>query len=397
MDEGDVIIDISSDEENLEDESFDITEEWLKELLESVDVELLEDLDDVMVVDEPSTPSCKKKPIPLQKDSDEDCLILDGDPDKVVSVVDGESESVDGCADLLIVGEKGDLACRDYPHPRHLCLIFRFNSTPHEKHCKLCHCYVCDSLAPCIYWGYGLSTTDHCHANEKEQDWKLLRNYFKLVFTEVSEPPRLRGSRQSNSQPVRSFQDIFHPLPGLSNTLHQNSTTGSATIIPDSSIQRGHQLFSSSPSGLRTLPLNRGTRHLIGSQSFPRSHTSMRMLPVPNYFGSTSDESSGLYSRERSNSNQLHRTSVQTFLYSEVSQGSQRTPLASPLANSQSIQPEVSNNMEMMRDMLAFIEADLLGTDYSSESMEESNIPSASSFYPALSKPSVIGEAQARI
>ncbi|XP_020677813.1 uncharacterized protein LOC110096283 isoform X2 [Dendrobium catenatum] len=367
MDEGDAIIDISSDEENLADESFDISEEWLNELLESADVGVPGELDDVMVVDELSSRSSMKKPSPLQKECDEDCLILDGDPDKVVSMVDGQSESVDGCAELLIVGEKGHLACRDYPHPRHLCVTYPFSSTPHEKHCKLCHCYVCDSLAPCIYWGYGLSTTDHCHASEKEQDWKSLRNYFKLVLTEVPEPVRLPGSRQSNPQPLRISQDMHHPLLGLSNALHQSSTSAS---IPR------ELLLLNSLSGLRNLPVNRGSLQSIGSQSFP---SSLRMPPLPNYFGSTSDENSGFYF------NQLHRSSVQ------------RTAVVSPLGNFQSIQPGVSNNMEMIRGMLASIEAELLGTDYNSGSMEESNISSASSLYPALSKPSVIGEAQARI
>lgn len=103
MDEGDFIINISSDEKNLVDESVKISEEWLNELLESVDVELLEDLDDVVAVDELSTPAFMKKSTSLQKDSDEDCVILDGDPDKGESVVHSKSEAVDGCAKLLIV------------------------------------------------------------------------------------------------------------------------------------------------------------------------------------------------------------------------------------------------------------------------------------------------------
>ncbi|XP_020578952.1 uncharacterized protein LOC110023734 isoform X2 [Phalaenopsis equestris] len=144
MDEVDVVIDISSDEENMADEPFDISEEWLNELLESVDIEALRDLDDVVVADEDSKSSFMKKPSSLQMESDEDCLILDCDPDKVMSVVDGEGESVAGCADLLIVGEKGHLACRDFPHPRHLCASFPFSSTPHEKHCKL------ESLVPLL-------------------------------------------------------------------------------------------------------------------------------------------------------------------------------------------------------------------------------------------------------
>lgn len=37
------------------------------------------------------------------------------------------------------------LACRDYPHPRHLCGNFPFNSSPHEEYCDL--------VSP-LSWGY---------------------------------------------------------------------------------------------------------------------------------------------------------------------------------------------------------------------------------------------------
>lgn len=29
------------------------------------------------------------------------------------------------------------IACRDYPHPRHHCVTFPFGTTPHEKHCDM--------------------------------------------------------------------------------------------------------------------------------------------------------------------------------------------------------------------------------------------------------------------
>lgn len=29
------------------------------------------------------------------------------------------------------------MACRDYPHSRHLCLKFPFHTTPHESYCEL--------------------------------------------------------------------------------------------------------------------------------------------------------------------------------------------------------------------------------------------------------------------
>ncbi|KAE8662722.1 caffeic acid 3-O-methyltransferase-like [Hibiscus syriacus] len=43
--------------------------------------------------------------------------------------------------ELSMVAERGQVACRDYPHSRHLCLQFPFDSTPHDKHCDLCYCY----------------------------------------------------------------------------------------------------------------------------------------------------------------------------------------------------------------------------------------------------------------
>jgi len=55
-------------------------------------------------------------------------------------------------------------------------LIYNFGDTQ-------CHCYVCDSSAPCLKWGDGLSTTDHCHATDKSKTWKKLRQDFKLVKT----------------------------------------------------------------------------------------------------------------------------------------------------------------------------------------------------------------------
>ncbi|KAF2292671.1 hypothetical protein GH714_026586 [Hevea brasiliensis] len=108
---------------------------------------------------------------------DDDCVVLDGDPDKPVDVVDDAASDGD---DVLVVGQKGQIACRDYPHPRHLCAKFPFGSTPHERHCDLCHCYVCDSIAPCAHWGTGVSIVDHCHATDKQEIWKSQRQSFRL-------------------------------------------------------------------------------------------------------------------------------------------------------------------------------------------------------------------------
>ncbi|KAL5729291.1 hypothetical protein ACHQM5_002265 [Ranunculus cassubicifolius] len=48
----------------------------------------------------------------------------------------------------------------------------------------MCHCFVCDSHAPCVYWGRGNSMDDHCHSTDKEESWRLLRQYSKQGILE---------------------------------------------------------------------------------------------------------------------------------------------------------------------------------------------------------------------
>ncbi|XP_050363176.1 RPM1 interacting protein 13 [Argentina anserina] len=171
-------IDISSDEEEDDAARHDVDDDsvdWLSNLIESAESKFENDADsdDVMVIGEVNAGSkCAAKEV------DDDCVVLDGDPDEANSVEDSGSGS--GSDDLVVVGEKGQVACRDYPHPRHLCAKFPFTSTPHEKYCDLCHCYVCDSLAPCVHWGTGASHIGHCHATEKVDMWKVLRRNFKM-------------------------------------------------------------------------------------------------------------------------------------------------------------------------------------------------------------------------
>ncbi|CAN6565481.1 unnamed protein product [Malus baccata var. baccata] len=93
---------------------------------------------------------CVKNKVDVKRFEDvEDCFILDFDPFEPV-------------------------ACRDYPHSRHLCLKFPFETTPHESYCELCYCYVCDSAAPCMLW-----KLSHCHAAAHIGDWKCKRMLMK--------------------------------------------------------------------------------------------------------------------------------------------------------------------------------------------------------------------------
>ncbi|XP_020871348.1 uncharacterized protein LOC9300383 [Arabidopsis lyrata subsp. lyrata] len=104
----------------------------------------------------------------------EDCFILDFDPFDsfdVKKLTFTDDDHHEGDKDLAIIHETGQVACRDYPHPRHLCFNFPFGSTPNPSHCDLCYCYVCDKPAPCAEW---IISTSHCNAYDSTS-WNLCR------------------------------------------------------------------------------------------------------------------------------------------------------------------------------------------------------------------------------
>lgn len=170
MDQKQLLFDISSEEEPVSEGSKEDDYDRLSEVLCGPD-----DFDEIVFISE-NNPSKRLKLSKCVEDDDE-CVVLDGDPDKPLEVSNDEGEE-DG-DELQIVGQKGEIACRDLPHSRHLCAKFKFSSTAHEKYCELCHCFVCDTRAPCLLWGSGISKIDHCHATDKEEIWGNLRKKFR--------------------------------------------------------------------------------------------------------------------------------------------------------------------------------------------------------------------------
>nr|GMC58581.1 uncharacterized protein LOC109175033 [Ipomoea batatas] len=76
---------------------------------------------------------CLKRREQLREfDNKEECFILDFDPFDSSRPV---SENLD--PEIAVVAEKGNVACRDFPHARYVCVEFPFGTTPHEKCCKL--------------------------------------------------------------------------------------------------------------------------------------------------------------------------------------------------------------------------------------------------------------------
>ncbi|XP_052170645.1 RPM1 interacting protein 13 isoform X2 [Diospyros lotus] len=231
MDLRPVVHEISSDEEDWSkirrggDDDLD----WISKLFEKP--READDSDDVVLLREVVlNPKPRSKPSsfdqkPPAKDSDDECVVLDGDPDKPVVV---QNSSADDSDELLIVGEKGQIACRDYPHSRHLCAKFPFASTLHERHCPQCHCYVCDSLAPCLHWGNGTSNTDHCHATDKDEFWKLQRENLRQGIKPIQSAPKFPDISAS----VGPFQTIQVPPAGQlpPNSLVQLQDSGPTAI-----------------------------------------------------------------------------------------------------------------------------------------------------------------------
>ncbi|KAL9267082.1 RPM1 interacting protein 13-like protein [Drosera capensis] len=105
----------------------------------------------------------------------EDCFILDFDPSDAMDLTKlSLSKNTDSKEpEIAIIAEKGQVACRDYPHPRHLCLKYPFDTTLHRDHCDLCYCFVCDVVAPCKEWDYSIDR--HCDAKD-DYAWRSKRN-----------------------------------------------------------------------------------------------------------------------------------------------------------------------------------------------------------------------------
>lgn len=100
-------IDISSDEESGRNEKeAEANYDWISELMDSIDNQNDDDSDDVVVIGEVNIKPKTKSSKPTVTDVDDDCVLLDGDPDKPVSVVDDSGSNSD---ELLVVGEKGQV------------------------------------------------------------------------------------------------------------------------------------------------------------------------------------------------------------------------------------------------------------------------------------------------
>ncbi|CAN6321517.1 unnamed protein product [Urochloa humidicola] len=214
--------------------------------------ELLESLMDAM--GDKESAAGDKNAVPDARDDDDDCIILDGDPDKPIAVVKEEGPRRDVAEDeLQIVAEKGELACRDFPHPRHLCATLLFSTSSHASHCSMCHCYVCDSPAPCAFWGNGTTRTDHCHATEKDAKWKKLRQSAKNKNQPLPKRRSILSATGPSSQSSANVNGSTGRFP-VSTVLGQNQLVRPSSVAQWNTMQGISQLRAPSPMPRATIP-----------------------------------------------------------------------------------------------------------------------------------------------
>ncbi|XP_047978987.1 uncharacterized protein LOC125220898 [Salvia hispanica] len=166
------VLDSCSDEEAAFGDKED--GDWLSRLLVEAGGNTDDDSGDVVFVSElfPKIRSDSVKALAkavVDDEGDDDCMVLDGDPDNPVVAVNDKADGGDS-DELEIVGEKGE-----------------------------CHCYVCDTLAPCLHWGTGASSTEHCHASDKDEYWRAERKRAKKVISLRLCKPSVRSHPRSTN------------------------------------------------------------------------------------------------------------------------------------------------------------------------------------------------------
>ncbi|KAK6141761.1 hypothetical protein DH2020_024494 [Rehmannia glutinosa] len=213
--------------------------------------------------------------------NDNGFVVLDGDTDKPVVVVNGRADDdsmiwkslgrrMSITIDLRTIA-CGMVAFRDFPHLRHLCAKFPFASTQHEVHYSQCHCYVCDSLAPCSHWGSGISSIGHSHAIDKEEYWRA---------------EGIRMKKYDNPVPdIPSITDTFllgliqtPQVPAQPKSLPQNQGLSPVTINPFSvsshaSVTNAVNHGGVHPSGF-SVPIPKAQTQLVSLQSHPAFNSS---------------------------------------------------------------------------------------------------------------------------
>ncbi|KAB8112927.1 hypothetical protein EE612_051732 [Oryza sativa] len=360
------VVDISSDEEGFAAAAVAVATTtkkasvdslgWIADLLREEDERALSDeFDDLEVMSELSAPPVMAqqkggKPDCGGEEDDDDCVVLDGDPDDVVAVAGEKGSEGDGSSDeLQIVAEKGPVACRDFPHSRHLCSNLPFSTTSHVKYCSMCHCFVCDTPAPCNYWGKGTEIYDHCHATDKEKKWKAMRHTFKSKGLPTSHPEKrqnvvyptttsfVQQDTQCEISLIQSHMTTYFPNQShLANVVNQGLTQTRHTSV------RVSPSVGRTVSATRTTPATRAGRGMSNAPSIqiPQSRTRFKRVGATspgivtlndNQFGSAAPNNTQLHQSSSPHASQPAQVAPRT-LFGTVQKNPPQRSLSAPIA-----------------------------------------------------------------
>ncbi|KAF8688072.1 hypothetical protein HU200_042439 [Digitaria exilis] len=201
---------------------------------------------------------------------------VDGDPDKPVAVAKEEGPRRDAGEDeLQIVAEKGEVCT---PPNLFYFVPFRYDL----QIVVICHCYVCDSPAPCAFWGKGTVHTDHCHATDKDAKWKNLRQSSKNKNQPTPKQRIVQNSYLSSAAgPFSQFSASVNSSTGrfpVSSVLGQNQRVNSSIGMEWNSV-----LTAASPMPRATIPSYGSKSDPIAPPVYTSSNVSHVQPSVPSY------------------------------------------------------------------------------------------------------------------
>lgn len=133
--------------------------------------------------------------------ADPDITVVEPPTPVAVTGNGAEADDDDGENECMIVGQKGNNALSDFPHPRADCVVHPVGTADDdaaaaERYCPKCYCFVCDSpVAQCQFWKP--NDGNHCRAKFKNYFWKCERNRKRCEKDQYA--PRLDPS----SRPIK--------------------------------------------------------------------------------------------------------------------------------------------------------------------------------------------------
>lgn len=133
-----------------------------------------------------------------------------------------------------------------------------------------CHCYVCDSPAPCSHWGTGVNIIDHCHATNKDDFWVNERKSFRLGKSHPVPVPIIPHSKALPQVSQNSSFPIWKPNPILQNEVSRPTSLHACSSQTEVGLPYGASLLRNQRLGI-DLGRDRFQPHLI-SQRPPGTH-----------------------------------------------------------------------------------------------------------------------------